>query len=399
MKIIILLAITFAILAGASYYARSDSDNAPDETQSPYSTLRLERSELVSAVSATGSLKPLTTVQVGSQVSGTIEALYADFNSSVKKGQLIAKIEPSLIQTQVARAAANLKSAEAGLDKAKFAVRDAQRQVTRLTTLHAKHLVSESELDAARFAEEAARVDQKVQEAAVAQANAEVEQAQVNLKHTSIFAPIDGIVISRDVAVGQTLAASLQTPTLFNIAKDLTRMQIETEVDEAFIGNVHEGQPVTFTVFAYPRRNFKGTVVQVRLNPNTEAGVVKYNSIIHVDNPDLALKPGMTATVTIETARKQNVFAVPNEALRFVPEQIDPKQIETVRAKLKANEAVIWLANNGSLQPLIVQPGLIGEKQTEITGSALQTGLLVALPADDQAAKTPGRMPKGLRLF
>ncbi len=344
-----------------------------------YDVGKIERGTLVSTVTATGALNPLVTVEVGSQVSGTISRLLADFNNPVRRGELIAEIDPALFEAQVAQAKANLKSAEAAVDKAEISIRDTQRQVDRLVKLEKKQLVSDSDVDAARFALEAAIVEKRVRAAAVAQSQAALIHARVNLANTSIKAPIDGIVISRDVDVGQTVAASLQAPTLFTIAQDLGRMQIEAEVDEAFIGNIREGQPVEFTVFAYPTRIFAGHVAQVRLKPNVEDNVVKYTSIIYVDNSDLALKPGMTATVEIEVERHDDVLKVPNAALRFIPE-LPPEQLDRIRGELKRGESVVWKADNDHLQPITVKTGLITEKESEVVSDQLIAGMAIALP-------------------
>lgn len=275
-----------------------------------YKVAKVERGDIAAIVSATGTLNPVNTVQVGSQVSGTIQRLHSDFNESVKKGDVIAQIDPAVFHAKLAEAEANLKTAQAAAKKAEVSVRDAKRELERQTQLAGKKLVAESVIDAARFAYDVALVELELREAAVAQALAAREREKVNLDYTKISTPIDGTVISRDVDVGQTVAASLQAPTLFTIANDLTKMQVEAEVDEAFVGQVKEGQRVRFSVFAYPGRSFYGEVAQIRLQPNVDSGVVKYNTIIRVDNDDLALKPGMTATVSILIASQRYVDRV-----------------------------------------------------------------------------------------
>lgn len=361
-----------------------------------YSIGKVERGDITSSVSATGTLSPVITVQVGSQVSGTIQHLYADFNSQVKKGELIAQIDPALFQARLAEAEANLKSARAAADKAWVGVLDARRQWERLQRLQQQKLVSESDVDVAKFAYDTAVVENKVKEATAAQARAARDREKVNLAYTSIYAPIDGVVISRDVDVGQTVAASLQAPTLFTIAQDLTRMQIETEVDEAFIGSIAEEQSVQFTVFAYQNRKFTGRVAQVRLNPKVEAGVVKYNCIIHVDNQDLALKPGMTATVSIEVSRRENILKIPNAALRFVPGW-PAEQLKAVRNNMKRNEGLVWAIQGENLQPLPVTIGIVGEKETEISGEGVTEGMPVAVPPKRDDTERKRRF--GLSLF
>jgi HlyD family secretion protein len=356
------------------------------------------RGDLAVTVSATGALNPLIVVQVGSQVSGVIQSLNANFNSRVRKGQVIAQIEPSLIEAQVAQAQASLKSSEAARDKAEVAADDAKRQLDRVTELREKNLISESDVDSAKYAHQSALVELRVRDAAVAQARAALQQAEVSLRHTTIYAPIDGVVISRDVDVGQTVAASLQAPTLFSIAQDLARMQIETEVDEAFIGVVREGQPVKFSVFAYPNRTFSGQVAQVRLKPKVESGVVKYICVLHVNNDDFTLKPGMTATVTIEVDRRENVLKVPNAALRYVPE-LPAEQLKKLRADVKRGEAMLWIEAPAGVTPLKVKTGLVGEKETEVFGEGVTEGLAIIVPGAADAKNGTARRRPGLRLF
>lgn len=393
-KITLIIAVV-AFIAGGAWYAQKNTSPAPLK----YTAAAVQRGDLTVTVLATGTLNPVVSVLVGSQVSGVIQRLNADFNSRVKKGQVIAQIESSLFQAQVAQAQASVRSAEAMRDKAAVAVRDAQRQLERLTEIRSKNLVSDSEVDVARFAHESAVVEHRVREAAIAQAQASLEQAQVSFAHTTIYAPIDGVVVSRDVDVGQTVAASLQAPTLFTIAQDLARMQIETEVDEAFIGVVREGQPVKFSVFAYPSRSFSGQVAQVRLKPKIESGVVKYNCVLVVDNKDLMLKPGMTATVAIDVDKREKVLKVPNAALRFVPE-LPPEEVKKLRAELKRGEALLWVIKPTGLEPVRVQTGLVGDKETEVTGAALEENLTIAVPESTNAkGASGGPRPPGMRLF
>ena len=382
-----------AALIGGGWYLLSE----PETDQLPtYSQVLVRRAAISAVVSATGTLNPINTVLVGSQVSGTIQHLHADFNDQVKQGQLIAQIDPAIFTAKLAEAQANLKSAEAVRDKAWIDVLDTRREYERQTDLQKKKLVAESVVDAARFAYQSAQVEHQVKLASVAQNKAALEREQVNLDYTSIHAPIDGVVISRDVDVGQTVAASLQAPTLFTIANDLTRMQVEADVDEAFIGQVQEGQPVSFTVFAYPRRKFIGTVAQVRLQPKIDAGVVKYNCIIHVDNTELALKPGMTATVSIEVEHRDSVLTAPHAALRYVP-PLPQDELEQVRADLKPGEAILWRVDGDTLTPLAVTTGIIGEKVTEVRSTDLSDGMTIAVPLKREDATRKRRF--GLSLF
>ncbi len=383
--------VVVAVLAGiAAYLLRGEEPALP-----AYSVAKVSRGDLVATVSATGTLSPLIEVLVGSQVSGTIASLSADFNSPVKQGDAIAQIDPALFRARVAEAEANLQRAEAERDKAQVAVLDARRQLNRVLGLQKRNLVSDSDVDAARFAVQSAEVQHRVTEAQVAQNAAALNYAQLNLDYTTIHAPIDGVVISRDVDVGQTVAASLQAPTLFTIARDLAQMQIETDVDEAYIGQVREGQPVTFTVFAYPGREFRGSVAQVRLQPKIEAGVVKYNCIIHVDNADLALKPGMTATVSIEVARHEGVLKVSNNALRFVP-ALPAERLKKIQRELKPGYGLVWTTADGALRPIQVELGVVGETDTEVSGEGLKEDLPIAVPLGKE--RTP-RRPRGFSLF
>lgn len=384
--------ITLIILLGVwMFFPRAKEDSTP-----VYDLAKIKRGILKATVSATGTLNPIIKVQVGSQVSGTIQSLNADFNSRVSKGQVIAQIDPSIYKARLAEADSNLQSAQASLDKHHVELLDAERQLKRVEDLYNQKLVSDSEVDAARFAYKAATVEHRVKEAAVAQTKAARERERVNLAYTTIYAPIDGVVISRDVDVGQTVAASLQAPTLFTIAQNLTAMQIEADVDEAFIGMIKENQPVSFTVFAYQKRQFQGHISQIRLNPKIESGVVKYNCIIHVDNSDMALKPGMTATVSIQVAKRENVLKVPNTALRYVP-QWPADKLKQLQATLKPDQGVVWIEKDNQLQPVTVSIGVVGEKETEVMGDAISEGLPVVVPSKRKDSTHKRRF--GLSLF
>jgi HlyD family secretion protein len=277
------------------------------------------RGDVVDTVGATGTLQAVTTVQVGTQVSGTISELHADFNSLVKKGQVLARLDPSLFQTQIEQARANLTRSQADLERQKVALDDATTKLARAKELSARQLLPRSELDAAEVAQRAAEAQLKSSQAQITQAQASLNQNQVNLEHTVIEAPIDGLVISRNVDVGQTVAASMQAPTLFVLAADLTKMQVVANLDESDVGRIRPKQVVTFRVDAYPTETFSGLVSQVRLNPIVQQNVVTYATVIDVPNNELKLKPGMTANVNVEIARSSNVLRVPNSALRFQP--------------------------------------------------------------------------------
>jgi HlyD family secretion protein len=313
-----LLSIVIALVilgAGAySYYGYVRKPEAPT-----IATARVTRGDLAETVSATGALQAVTTVQVGTQVSGTIQELNADFNSIVRKGQVLARLDPSLIQSQIEQARANLIRAEADLERFRVALDDARTKLLRARELSAKKLIAQTELETADVAVRSAEAQLRSQEAGVTQSQASLRQNQVNLAHTVIESPIDGLVISRNVDVGQTVAASMSAPTLFVLAADLTEMQVLASLDESDVGRIRPGQSVRFRVDAFPSEEFRGSVTQVRLQPTTVQNVVTYQTVIDVPNPGLELKPGMTANVNIEIARRTNVLLVPNGALRFRP--------------------------------------------------------------------------------
>jgi HlyD family secretion protein len=301
-------------LAGGYYLLRG----GPAPTR--FTTGSVDRGDVVEVVGATGTLEAVVTVQLGSQVSGTIQSLHADFNSTVKKGQVVARLEPSLFEARLGQARANLLAARANVDRSRSSVEDMRQKYERAKELAAQKLLPVTELETAKANYDGAVAQLKASEAAESQSQANLNQAQVDLSHTIIATPIDGVVISRNVDVGQTVAASFQAPVLFLIANDLTRMRVNASIDEADVGRVREGQEVTFHVDAFPEREFVGKVEQVRLNPTTTANVVTYNTIVAVDNHDLLLRPGMTATVSVIVRKAENALRLPAAALRFRPE-------------------------------------------------------------------------------
>jgi HlyD family secretion protein len=313
-KLTLVILVLVAIGAGLGAYYRLNGKQEPQVT-----TQAISRGDIVQTVGATGTLQAVTTVQVGTQVSGTVSWLGADFNSIVKKGQVVARLDPALLQTQLETARANHARAQADLERLRVALQDAKTKMDRAHELAEKQLITKADLETADVNYQQAQAQIKSQQAQVEQAKTAVDNAQVNLDHTVITAPIDGIVISRNVDVGQTVAASMQAPTLFIIAADLTKMQVNANIDESDVGNIRPDQQVTFRVDAYPNETFTGTVGQVRLNPQTVQNVVTYSTVINVPNQQLKLKPGMTANVNIEIARRSNVMRVPNAALRFRP--------------------------------------------------------------------------------
>jgi HlyD family secretion protein len=284
-----------------------------------FKTAKLERGTIISNVAATGNLSAVTTVQVGTQVSGTIQKLYVDYNSRVRKGQTIAEIDPSLFNASVEQSQGNFLSAEANLQKAKVALADAERTIQRNKKMLAGGIISQSDYDLSETAWESARTSVKAAEGSVAQTRGSLMQSKTNLRYSVIRSPVDGVIISRAIDVGQTVAASFQTPTLFTIAQDLTKMQIEVSVDEADISRIQLDQKASFTVDAYPEQSFRGKVVQIRSAPIINQNVVTYITVVNVDNTDLKLKPGMTANVSIEVARRDDALKLPPAALRFKP--------------------------------------------------------------------------------
>jgi HlyD family secretion protein len=327
-RVLIGLLIVAAVGAGVgAYYIKRGGPEIQIVT-SP-----ITRGDIVDTVGATGTLQAVTTVQVGSQVSGNISWLGADFNSIVKKGQVMARLDPSLFQAQLeqskanlAQSRANLAKSQSDLERMKVQLIDAQQKYTRAQELSAKSLLPQSDLDSAKIAVDSAQASLAAQQATVNQATASVQmsqasvnQNQVNLDHTIINAPIDGIVTQRSVDVGQTVAASMQAPTLFMLAADLTKMQVNANIDEADVGRIRPGQHVTFRVDAYPTDTFEGTVSQIRLQPVVLQNVTTYGTVIDVPNNQLKLKPGMTANVKVEISKRTDALRVPNAALRFRP--------------------------------------------------------------------------------
>jgi HlyD family secretion protein len=282
-------------------------------------TVPVSRGDVVERVQATGTLEAVTTVDVGTQVSGVVQELYADFNSIVRKGQVIARLDPSILQVQIESQKTNVVRAEADLERLRVSLADAEQKYDRAKAMFAKELVPKTELEAAELAVSSAKAQIKSSEASLSQSKASLNQATVNLGYTVITSPIDGIVISRNVDPGQTVASSMNAPTLFVIAADLTKMQVVANIDESDVGKMRPGQVVSFRVDAYPTDTFIGAVEQVRLQPAVVQNVVVYSTVIAVPNPQLKLKPGMTATVGIEIARRNNVLRVPTASVRFRP--------------------------------------------------------------------------------
>ena len=345
-----------------------------------YDMAPVERRDISSFVTAIGNVSAVTTVEVGTQVSGTIKEIYVDYNSTVNKGQIIALIDPTSFEAQVEQAKANLMHAKAGLQRAQATLADAKRNLDRQKMLWERDLIARSDLDSAQTNYDLAVAGVSEADANVLQAQASLKKVETDLGYTRIYSPVDGIVVSRDVDAGQTVAASFQTPTLFTIAQDLTKMQIETNVDEADIGNVREGLEVTFTVDAYPNAIFSGRIKQVRIASSVVENVVTYPVIIDVSNPDLMLKPGMTANVTIITDKKENVLAVPSTAFRYRPSAYEG---ELLRGR------VLWVLEEGRPLPVQVETGITDGAYVEIKSDDLKEGDRVII--GEEAGSTKGR--------
>ncbi|MFZ5786001.1 MAG: efflux RND transporter periplasmic adaptor subunit [Acidobacteriota bacterium] len=405
--LIILLLLGGGAVGGYLLYTRSAKKPGP-----AVEAVAVDRGRIEAKLMASGTLNPLVTVQVGSQVSGRIKALHVDFNDVVKKGQLIAKIDPQLFQAALDQARANQLAAEANLAKARVQAAEAARQHTRTKALAGRKLVAPADEDAAQAAYDSARAQVTAAEASLSQARATLSQARVNLAYTTIVSPIDGVVISRNVDVGQTVAASLQAPTLFTIAEDLAKMQIHTSVPEADIGRVRAAMPISFTVDAFPRERFAGVVHQIRNAPQTVQNVVTYNVIVNVENPDLRLRPGMTANVTFVYAEAREVLRVPNAALRFQPPPEllggesaskrrptfgffapPPKgakqRTQGARGPIAADRREVWVMRGGSPAPVSIKVGISDGTHTEVV-EGLREGEEVVVNAGAGVETKPG---------
>jgi HlyD family secretion protein len=413
------IAVVLLAVAGVLGFRRTDSPQ--------YFGAAVEHGDIRDVVDLTGTVNAVVTVQVGSQVSGTIARLDADFNSRVHRGQVIAVIDSSILHGALLQANADLESskanvtaADANLTKAKAAAEQAKRDYDRVLSLAKTRVATEQEVEQARAAEVTARASVDAASAGVEQARADVSQktaavdvARTNVDHTIIRSPIDGIVVARNVDVGQTVAASLQAPTIFTIAQDLTKMQLYAKTQESDVGRIKLGQPATFKVDAFPKETFRGIVSQIRMNPTTIQNVVTYDAIIDFANPDLKLFPGMTAYATIPIASVDHVDKVPNAALRYKP-PLPPDELRALEAKAKIEAgagnvqqsgaptdretAIVWkLLPDHTIAPVEIQLGLTDHAFTEVTsilagtikaGDQVVTGALVSKgPPGPQAVR------------
>lgn len=357
-----------------------------------YGTAIVERGSLTQTASANGTLNPVKLVNVGSQVSGIVKKLYVDFNDHVKAGQILLELDPALMQAQLEQSLSNVAAAEAQLELA-------TANEARARGLFAKEYVTKQELDQSVQALKAARAQFSL-------ASAQVSRDRTNLSNTIIRSPVSGVVVSRVVDTGQTVAASLQAPILFTIAQDLGKMQIDTSYAEADIGAIHVGQVAAFRVDAFPNRSFSGVVKQVRLNPTTIQNVVTYNVVVAVDNPELKLMPGMTAYVNISVAQRQDVLMIPNATLRFRPAE-PVKRDEKARAdngkgkgergKDRVPRGTVYVLENDELKPVRVSVGITDNRFTELVGDEIKEG--AAVITEDRRPPAKESASRGMRLF
>lgn len=390
-----------AIAIGGGVWAwRQQAAQAPEQR---YRFQEVAQGDVTQTVSANGTLNPVTLVNVGTQVSGTVRKLYVDFNDKVRAGQPLLELDQSLLAAQARQSQANIANVAATLDLARA-------NEARMKALFDKEYVSRQEYDQAVQARRSA-------EAQLAQAKAAADKDKVNLNYTVITSPVSGVVVDRVVDIGQTVAASFQTPVLIKIAQDLSKMAIDTSFAEADIGNIREGQKVRFTVDAFPSRNFQGVVQQIRLNPTNQQNVVTYNVRVAVDNADQTLLPGMTAYVNIAVARREGVLLVPNAALRFRPAEEGAKKDKPAAgqgqggapgagggpggARGKKRESAggtVYVVENGELKPLTVQLGITDNRNTEVVGGELKAGDRVIVGENSNGSGKPASSV-GMRLF
>ena len=402
-----LFALLLAGLGGGGYYwYRNSTDLSPEQR---YKIQAAEKGDVMQTVSANGTLNPVVLVSVGTQVSGTVTKLYVDFNDTVEKGQPLLELDRSLLAAQARQSAANIGNVQASLELARA-------NEARMKALFADEYVSRQEL------EQALQV-RKSAEAQLLQAKASADKDQVNLNYTTIRSPVSGIVVDRVVDLGQTVAASLQTPTLIKIAQDLSEMRIDSSFAEADIGKIKEGQKVRFTVDAFPNRSFNGEVQQIRLNPTTTQNVVTYNVRVSLENTDHTLLPGMTAYVNIGVARSNDVLMVPNAALRFKPPESSEKPVEkmaetTARKpgqngspqggerrsadgkskKRDGNSGTVYVVDGQTLKAISVQLGITDNRNTEVISGDLNAGdRIVVGDLPSTTASKPSSV--GMRLF
>lgn len=441
-KKIILSSLIFVVIVGIVLGLTLFNHNKDKNIK--YKKEPLKRGNIEATVVTTGSLNPVNTVDVGSQVSGRIVNLYADFNSHVKKGQIVAELDQSLYLTRLKQNEANFESAKASLEKAKVTLENLKKKYNRSLDLFQKQLISYEEKETAETQYYNGKADLKSTEARLEQAKSQLDSSKVDLAYTIIKSPIDGLVISRNVNVGQTVAASFQAPVLFQIANDLSKMQVECSVDEADIGKIKEGQKARFTVDAFPDKTFTGKVVQVRYSPEIVQNVVTYTTIVEVNNPEMKLRPGMTATVSIITGEAKNVLMVANAALRFTP-SLSPEEMKEIMESLKKEMAArrrppsqtgvsnqkqnvepstkrqqpfrmggfgsqankskklarVWIENDkGKVRPIFIKTGVTDNSFTEVIHGDLKEGQLIITGIGSESEnKSSSSLRRGMMIF
>jgi HlyD family secretion protein len=398
------LLLPLALAAGTAGYLMWRPGSAAKVT---YETAAATRGRIVVTVTASGTVSALKTVQVGSQVSGRVAALNADFNDTVKQGQLLARIDTQLFEAAVEQARASNAVARANVAKAEAQLLDAQKQLGRSKVLGDQKYLSQQDVDTAASAVAVARAQLGAARAQQQQSAAALHQAELNLSMTAIRSPIDGVVVSRSVDVGQTVAASLQAPTIFTLAEDLRKMQVETHVGESDVAKLAPGMPVDFTVDAFTGRKFVGRLRQVRNAAETVQNVVTYDAIVDVDNPNLELRPGMTATVSFIVADKSDVVRIPNTALRFHPPreaaarpaaagQRPARPARPDGAARPADRKLVYTVDGNSLRPLPIRIGVTDGTTTELVEGAVSEGTaLVTDSSETPAAKSQPAQPAG----
>lgn len=378
-KLLILFLVIAAGIWGYLYFSNSRS------TSLIVDTTKVTRGDLIKAVSATGTLQAVNTVNIGAQVSGTIDRIHVDYNSEVKKGDLLAEVDPSLLSSRVSQARANLLVAKANLREIQAKLANIRKTRDRNRDLFERDLIAESELDSAQTEYESVLAQLESAKAKLAQSKADLQYNETNLGYTKILSPINGVVTDRAIDEGQTVNSSQSAPTLFTIAEDLSRMQVEADIDEADIGQVKKGQKVEFTVDAYPDLFFNGTVGEIRLVPKTESNVVTYTVIVKVHNPELKLMPGMTANISVISEKRENILKVNSAALRFQPPEIEtgvapvadvPKSSGSGKGSGRGRKkdlnissgSVLWKYQDGSFVKVPVSAGISDGMYTEVSG-------------------------------
>ena len=362
-----------------------------DDSANAYITKKVKKGEIIEKVTASGIINPISTINIGTQVSGTISEIYVDYNTKVKKDQILAQIDPSLFQATVAQRKAALDIAKAQVNVVKNDIVYYKKHLDRVKKLNKSQYSADKELESAQRDYDNAIAQLALNEAQVSQAEAALQAAEIDLRYTRIVSPVDGIVVSKEVEVGQTVAASFQTPTLFNVAEDLTKMQIEASIVEADISKVKEGQTAEFSVDGYPDEIFVGQVTQVRNQAITTSNVVTYEVIIEIDNSAQKLKPGMTANVDIITAQKDDALLVPNKALRFYMEDENGQ-------KQRYSDKGIWVLENNQPRRISIKTGIYDDDKTEVISEDLHEGMDIILEKlsskDKNARAMRMRMPR-----